>query len=286
MPFGAKTGRNSPSSSEFIFGPSRWLRGLIRPEPGRALAYLDWQQQEFAVGAVLSGDQAMLEAYQAGDPYLAFGKQTGDIPPEGTKATHPRERALFKETVLAIGYGQGAEALARKLEEPPCVAKRLLRLHQQTYPRFWRWTQAAISTAMLHGSIHTVFGWVLRVGTQVNPRSLLNYPCQANAAEMLRLACCLATERGIQVNCPVHDALVVEGPEGAIHEVVGRAQAAMAEASRIVLGGLELRTDVEIVKHPDRYMDDRGVRMWDVVMEILEERELEKEVEVLANPPF
>jgi hypothetical protein len=40
-PFGSRTGRNTPSNSKFIFGPSTWLRGLIRPEPGKALAYVD-----------------------------------------------------------------------------------------------------------------------------------------------------------------------------------------------------------------------------------------------------
>ena len=47
----------------------------------------------------------------------------------------------------------------------------------------------------------------------------------------------------------------------------------MAEASRIVLEGFELRTDVEIVRWPDRYMDGRGVRMWDTIMGILDELE-------------
>jgi hypothetical protein len=36
--FRARTGRNQPSNSKFIFGPSVWLRSLIRPEPGTALA--------------------------------------------------------------------------------------------------------------------------------------------------------------------------------------------------------------------------------------------------------
>ncbi len=51
-----------------------------------------------------------------------------------------------------------------------------------------------------------------RVGPDANPRSLRNFPCQANGAEMLRLACCLATERGVNVVAPVHDASIVEGP--------------------------------------------------------------------------
>ena len=43
----------------------------------------------------------------------------------------------------------------------------------------------------------------------------------------------------------------------------------MAEASRVVLAGFELRSDAKIVRHPDRYMDPRGERMWDTVMGIL-----------------
>ena len=36
--FGSKTGRNQPSNSKYIFGPSVWLRGLIKPPPGHAVA--------------------------------------------------------------------------------------------------------------------------------------------------------------------------------------------------------------------------------------------------------
>ena len=35
---------------------------------------------------------------------------------------------------------------------------------------------------------------------------------QANGAEMLRLACCFATERGVRVCAPVHDAILIEAP--------------------------------------------------------------------------
>ena len=52
-PVGASSGRNTPSNSKFIFGPSTWLRGLIKPEPGIALAYVDWSQQEFGIAASL-----------------------------------------------------------------------------------------------------------------------------------------------------------------------------------------------------------------------------------------
>ena len=79
-PFGSKTGRNQPSNTKFIFGPSAWLRGLIKPPPGHAVAYIDWSNQEFAIAAKLSGDVKMMAAYESGDPYLAFGKQAGKLP--------------------------------------------------------------------------------------------------------------------------------------------------------------------------------------------------------------
>jgi DNA polymerase I len=54
--FRARTGRNQPSNTKFIFGPAVWLRGLIKPPPGHGIAYVDWSQQEFGIAAALSGD--------------------------------------------------------------------------------------------------------------------------------------------------------------------------------------------------------------------------------------
>lgn len=44
----------------------------------------------------------------------------------------------------------------------------------------------------------------------------------------------------------------------------------MAEASRIVLDGLEVDTDVQIITWPDRYADERGRVMWERVCELLD----------------
>jgi len=62
-PFGSRTGRNQPSNSEFIFGPAKWLRGLIKPPEGYGISYLDWGGQEFGTAAALSQDKNMREAY-------------------------------------------------------------------------------------------------------------------------------------------------------------------------------------------------------------------------------
>lgn len=274
-PFRARTGRNQPSNAKFIFGPSRWLRSLIRPEPGMAVAYLDFISQEIAVGAALSGDAAMLEAYSSGDFYLAFARQAGAVPADATKATHGEARSLFKAAALAVMYGMGPESLAQKIGKPTAAAAELLTLHRRTYPQFWKWSQAAVDRATLTGQIQTVFGWPLRVGPSMdptrpaaNPRALSNFPVQGNAAEMLRLACCLLVERGIGLCAPVHDAVMVEGPVDQIEEVVDQARAAMTEASRVVLRGFEIGADVKIVSWPDRYVDGAGAAFWETVLRL------------------
>jgi hypothetical protein len=268
--FRSRTGRNQPSNSRFIFGPATWLRGLIRPEPGMALAYVDFSSQEMGIAAALSGDEVLLEAYRSGDVYLAFAKQAGLAPHDATKTSHKAVRDRCKGVVLGTLYGMGEETLARRIGVPPCQARELLRLHRATYPRFWAWSQGVVDSAILTGRIQTVFGWTLHVGAEFNARSLMNFPMQANGAEMLRLACCLATEGGIRVCAPVHDALLIEAPLEKIDEHVAELQACMREASRLVLGGvLELGSDAEVVRWPERNMDERGVGMWDTVVRLL-----------------
>jgi len=269
--FRAKTGRNQPSNSAFIFGPAVWLRGLIRPAPGFGLAYLDWSQQEFGIAAALSGDSKMIEAYQSGDPYLAFAKQAGAIPAAGTKATHGPIREQFKACVLAVQYGMGEVSLAQRIGQPVALARELLRLHRETYRRFWRWSDGAVDHAMLHGQLYTVFGWTLRTDSNANARSLRNFPMQANGAEMLRLACCYATERGVRVCAPVHDALLIEAPLTELDAAVATAQEAMADASDAVLR-FHLRSDVKVIRSPDRYADERGITMWRTVWELVGEQ--------------
>jgi hypothetical protein len=93
---------------------------------------------------------------------------------------------------------------------------------------------------------------------------------QANGAEMLRLACCLATKAGIKVCGPIHDAILIEAKVGELDEQTALAQECMAEASALVLNGFRLRTDCNKVIYPDRYIDPRGKKMWETVCGILQ----------------
>lgn len=86
---------------------------------------------------------------------------------------------------------------------------------------------------------------------------------------MMRIASILLTKAGIKVCAPVHDAFLIEAPLEELDEVIAQTKSLMAEASRIVLDGFELGSDVKITRHPDRYVDKRGAVMWNRVMALL-----------------
>jgi hypothetical protein len=271
--FQSRTGRNQPSSAKYIFGPSVWLRGLIKPPLGYGVAYVDYSTQEFGIAAALSGDAAMQAAYTSGDPYIAFGKQIGALPADATKHSHEAERQLFKQCILGVQYMMEEQTLALRIGRSVLEARDLLRAHREMYRTFWRWSEAALNVAMLTGELTTAFGWHIRISDKSNPRSLRNFPMQANGAEMLRLACCIATERGIEVCAPVHDAVLISAPLDHLETDLAGMRSAMAEASRIVLDGFELRTDAKLIIYPERYMDPRGQVMWDRVMSLIAGRQ-------------
>ena len=279
--FGSKTGRNQPSNSQFIFGPSVWLRGLIKPPPGHAVAYIDWSSQEVGIAAALSGDEAMMADFQTGDPYIAFGIRAGVLPAGATKEKHRETRDMLKTCVLGLQYGMGPETLAARIGQPTIVARELVWAHKDRYRKFWRMADGAVDCAMLGLPISTVFGWQVRAGSGLlkprkvgdRPRSagrsMMNFPMQSNGAEMMRLAACLATERGIEVCAPVHDAFLICAPLERIEADVAGMRAAMDEAARAVLDGFPIATEAKIVRYPDRYMDNRGAVMWRRVMRLL-----------------
>ena len=75
----------------------------------------------------------------------------------------------------------------------------------------------------------------------------------------------------------MHDAVLIEAPLDKLDATIEITQACMREASHIVLSGFELKSDVDIVRYPDRYMDKRGKQMWDTVWSTINELNTESE---------
>jgi hypothetical protein len=234
-PFSTSTGRNAPSTTRFVLGKGKAFRHLIMPGLGMAVAVIDWGQVEFATAAVLSGDPNMQRVYASGNVYWGFAEQTGLVPPGAVREDHESVYEVSKHCVLGMGYGMGAAALARRIGRPLSFARELLQLYWRTFGVYQKWAGMILDQAMLTGRLVACHGWQVNVGQNPNPRSLRNFPVQANASEMFRLALSLAVERGVRVVAPIHDALMIETPLADIDEAVFKARQAMKEASDHVL---------------------------------------------------
>jgi DNA polymerase-1 len=277
-PCQSKTSRTQPSASKYIFGPSCWLRSLIKPGPGTAVAYVDWSAMEFGIAGALSGDTRMMSAYRTGQPYIDFAISLGAASPGTTKRSHPELHELYKVVCLAAQYGMQAETLAMRLGVSTVEAAEMLRHHHHLFMRYWQWSDEWLHRALSTGQMRTVFGWTLYLDLPEKELTIRNFPVQAHGAEILRLTCILADKYKIGLCAPVHDALLIEAPLSRIDHNVELLENIMRRASRVVLnpragGDFVLRADAKIVRYPDRFSDRRGVRMWDLVTGMLDEGE-------------
>ena len=151
----------------------------------------------------------MLDVLATEDPYLRFAVMAGQAPASATKASHKAIRDLAKTCVLGNSYGQTPYGLSQKAGLHMIEAEYLHRKMRQAFPVFTKWVDRQIDNGYLSGYMTTVLGWRLNTKLQ-GPNTLRNFPMQSNGAEMMRLAASLATEWGVEVCAPHHDALWIE----------------------------------------------------------------------------
>ena len=124
-------------------------------------------------------------------------------------------------------------------------------------------------------------------------RTAMNLPMQGNCAEILRFACCLATECGIDIGASIHDALFYTAPESSWEEVDIAMKRCMDEACQVVLGDeYVLKSDRDVVLydadgyhfdaertlHHGHYQHEDGQKMWRKIEVALTQVERENQV--------
>jgi len=278
-PYGSKTGRSQPSTSAYIFGPSKWTRSFVAPAQGSALVCRDYCQQEVNIAATWSGDPELLVACLGGDVYLGTAILLGCAPPDATAESHGPVRDLFKTVTLGIIYGLGAKTLASRTGLSLYEAGEIRARLRARYRRFEDDIAGATDRAGLDLELSTVFGWCMRCPPGTNPRTIRNYPMQSSGSECLHAACVLAERRGIKLVATIHDALIAEGPVEDIEDISIALDRLMRDASSIVLNGYELRTDEKIIcsgplapaREEAHYHDKRGEAMFNKVVQLAKE---------------
>ncbi len=282
MPFRSITGRNQPSNTKYIFGPAVWMRGLIMPPDGWAIAYLDFASQEIILAGALSGDEHLLADYASGDVYMALAIACGAAPEGATKRSHHKVRELFKSTFLAVNYGMGKRSLAARINNSAAEAQMLLERLYRRYSRYRSWSLYNVDKALMGATMETPFGWQ-RHHCELTRKTteLLNWPMQSLGGDLMRITTIAATEAGIQVCAPVHDGFLIAAPLDRIEDAAALMREIMMRAGQIATGGPTIRVDVSIVRSPARYMDKRGVEMWLKAMKLLAQHEGDARAEAM-----
>jgi DNA polymerase I len=280
FPFCTASGRNAHAKS--LFNAHASMRSFMVFPEGTIGVYLDWRTQEVGIAAALSDDKRYKADYSGGDIYHGLAElcgQTFGLDQKQWKKSHSEVRQRMKSLQLAISYGMGVPSLARGLNRHPLIARTIIQLHQQKYPRFWEWRANMVQQAMLNRKIETVYGWPLYISHSPNKRTLYNFPMQSNGAEMLRLAAQRLCEAGLIPNMLIHDGILLEMRN---KEEVAHAIEIMKGAGRDVCDGFEIGVDVDqMLEHGKRYEDKRPVakKMWDTIMlTLMEIGAMEKKV--------
>ena len=210
--------------------------------------------------------------YRSGDPYRRFAADAlGMVKP--TK----QQRQVYKACVLGQIYGVGAGSLARNLGISKAEARRIIDQTNARYPVLKAWLER-IQIKAAHGvPITCVLGWSLSMsGKPGEERTFLNFPMQANSAELMRLIIVRAGHLPL-IGC-AHDSFLIEDTIERIDQSVAELQEIIRQASRDLFNGFELRADCkpgsDIVRYPDRFVDERereeGMRHWNWLMTLIE----------------
>lgn len=215
--YGAQSSRSQPASTGFMFLKPAWMRSLVVPPPGYAMAGIDYGSEEFFIGALLSRDPNMIKAYLSDDVYLEFYKLAGLIPMDATKQSHKKLRDQAKRTVLGISYNMTKFGLAIALssdsgeEWTEDEAQEEINRFNSTFPMYYAYRKNITESYEDEEPplIKLADGWYMW-GNNPNMRSVGNVPIQGMGAVIMRKAVDLAVSKGLYVPFTLHDALYIE----------------------------------------------------------------------------
>lgn len=306
-PYGAVTGRCTPSSANFMLaGGSPAFRHLAKPGPGEILIEADWSAQEVWIAAYSSGDKAMQKMLQGADPYIAFGEMCG-IVPAGTmqkfidehgaagvklcKKEFADERAKLKAITLGVLYGKSVYTVATDCGITTKEAAGLLKLHRRLFKDFWRWSEWLTNEALATRKISTKFGWTRHLLSKKDreahkteetkakkiSNSLQNFPMQSCGAEMLFLTCTYGAEIRLGVCAVLHDQLFIVAKIEDEAKAISDLRACMDRSSRDLIG-VAIPIEISVTRYPDRFIPDdkpMAITVWGKMMKALEIAEYE-----------
>lgn len=246
---GAVTGRTI-SSGPNLQNIAPTLRPIFVADEGMILLGADFDSVEPRVMAAMSEDAAALAAVQALDVYTEMAVQVWGPSARGDKA----RRAQAKTSFLAVGYGQGAPALAAQLGIPLDDAQDLRDDFRRQFPVMLAWGRSVVAAAEAGRHQVTGYGRYLPLPqeecpTRPRPYRAVNWMVQGTAADVLKLVTARVAEQlGPQAPwVPIHDELILQVPDTAEGRECGLD--ALAEAMNFDFCGVPITATPEIIGH-------------------------------------
>ena len=197
----AATGRLSSNNPNLQNIPVRTPEGarvreaFIPRDKDHILLAADYSQIELRIIAEISGDEAMLDAFQSGkDIHSATASRVFDVPYEEVTK---EQRYRAKTVNFSLIYGAGAHNLSQQLEIKRSEAKDLIDQYFLRYPGLKSYMDKAVEQARKQGYVMTLMGRrrYLRDIDSRNAvvrghaeRNAINTPIQGSAADMIKIA--------------------------------------------------------------------------------------------------
>jgi DNA polymerase I len=251
---GSATGRISSNDPNLQNIPVKTATGRrIRSafEKGEGFSTLltaDYSQIEMRIMAHLSGDEGLIEAFNAGEDLHRFvGARIFHVDPADVT---PVMRTKVKAMSYGLAYGLSAFGLSKQLRIEQKEAKELMADYFARFGAVREYLRGVVAQAKIDGYTTTIFdrkrpfpdlassNRVLRENAE---RAALNSPIQGSAADIIKRAMLGVhadfTERGLASNMllQVHDELVFEVADGELDEVTDIVRTRMGGAADLTV---------------------------------------------------
>ncbi len=246
----------------------RVRRAFVAPE-GHLLLSVDYSQVELRIVAHVSGDEAMIAAFQAGqDIHAATAAAIYGVPLE---AVTPQMRRHAKAINFGLIYGMSPFGLTRTTDLTLAEAENFVEAYFKRFPGVKRYIDETRRKAAEQGYVETLLGRRRYFPELQKPanrnarlraeREAINAPIQGTAADIMKLAMLRVAGRLEADRLPakmllqVHDELMLEAPEAALPVVLAAVQEEMEQAYRLAV---PLATDAKVGKNWDEMEGWKG----------------------------
>lgn len=249
----AATGRLASSDPNLQNIPARSADGMrirgafVAGERFESLMSADYSQIEMRLMAHLSGDEALIEAFNSGEDLhrtmasMVFGTPVAEVSAE--------ERSRIKATSYGLAYGLSSYGLAAQLGIPVPEAAALRDRYFERFGKVRDYLEGLVAQARADGYTQTMFGRRRylpdlrssnRQRREMAERAALNAPIQGSAADIVKIAMMnvvdALSEAGLKSRLlvQIHDELLLEvapGEAGAVEEIVRDKMATPVELS-------------------------------------------------------